>query len=168
MAAARRSRVKIAAPSAKSAHWRRNGETSPTGSNGRAALRSSRSRSRRTGQSGMNAGRNGRVPRLQRSPREAPESLGSDAKCNAPADLISARLFRTLRSVAMQFYSHLSDDERTKSPFCGPRGRSMGGHCPGARSGENNHLQGAAAERTPLGRVFPASRRRSLPSAQAA
>ena len=43
-----------------------------------------------------------------------------------------------------------------------------GGDCPGARSGENHHLQGAAAERAPLGRVFAASRRRSLSIAQAA
>jgi hypothetical protein len=38
-------------------------------------------------------------------------SLSSDAKCNTPADLISARLFKTLGSVAMQSYSHLSEDE---------------------------------------------------------
>ena len=39
-----------------------------------------------------------------------------------PADLLSARLFRTLSSVAMRFYSHLSDDERDQIAFCGPRG----------------------------------------------
>ena len=36
-------------------------------------------------------------------------AVDSDAKCNTPADLISARLFRTLRSVAMQFYSHRAE-----------------------------------------------------------
>ena len=39
------------------AHCRRSGETSPTASNGRSALRSSRSRSSRKGASGMKAGR---------------------------------------------------------------------------------------------------------------
>src|SRR6516164_5590355 len=51
-----------------------------------------------------------------------------------PADLISARLFKTLRSVAMRSYSHLSEDERDQIGVCGPRdgrwgplpGRSVG------------------------------------------
>src|SRR6516225_8088850 len=42
-----------------------------------------------------------------------------------PADLISARLFRTLRSVAMRFYSHLSD-ERDQIAILRAAGRSMG------------------------------------------
>ena len=42
------------------------------------------------------------------------------------------------------------------------RGAVDGGDCPDARSGENHDHQGAAAERTSLGRVFAASRRRSL------
>ena len=50
-------KITIAKMGFQIAHWRRNGETSPAGSNGRAALRSSRSRSRRRGPSGMNAGR---------------------------------------------------------------------------------------------------------------
>src|SRR5271166_7174740 len=95
-------------------------------------------------------------------------SLSSDAKCNTPADLISARLFRTLRSVAVRYYSHLSDDERDQVAILRAAGRSMGANCPGARSGENHYLQGAAAERAPLGRVFAASRRWSLSVAQAA
>ena len=57
--------------------------------------------------------------------------------------------------------------ERPNRHFAG-RGAIDGSHCPGARSGENNHLQGAAAERAPFGRVFAASRRRSLSIAQAA
>ena len=48
------------------------------------------------------------------------------------------------------------------------RGAVDGGHCPGALSSENNHLQGVAAERTPHRQVFAASRRRSLSIAQAA
>ena len=48
------------------------------------------------------------------------------------------------------------------------RGAVDGGDCPGARSGESHHLPGAAAERTPFGRVLAASRRRSLSIAQGA
>jgi hypothetical protein len=54
-----------------------------------------------------------------------PYALSSDAKCNTPADLISARLFRTLRSVAMRLYSHL-DDERDQIAILRAAGRSMG------------------------------------------
>src|SRR5208282_21029 len=53
-------------------------------------------------------------------------SLSSDAKCNTPADLISARLFKTLRSVAMRSYSHLSDDERDQVGILRAAGWSMG------------------------------------------
>src|SRR5208337_2445531 len=52
--------------------------------------------------------------------------LSSDAKCNTPADLISARLFKTLRSVAMRSYSHLSDDERDQVGILRAAGWSMG------------------------------------------
>jgi hypothetical protein len=62
------------------------------------------------------------------------EYYGADAKApwvltrsaTPPADLISARLFRTLRSVAMQFHSHLSDDERDQIAILRAAGRSMG------------------------------------------
>ena len=96
------------------------------------------------------------------------QGLSSDAKCNTPADLISARLFRTLRSVAMRFYAHPSGDERDQIAILRAAGRSMGAIARALGRGDNHHLQGAAAERTPLGRVFPASRRRSLSVAQAA
>src|ERR1700733_10907669 len=85
-----------------------------------------------------------------------------------PADLISARLFKTLRSVAMRSYSHLSEDERDQIGVLRACGAVDGRHCPGARSGESHHLPGAAAERTPFERVLAASRRRSLSIAQAA
>src|SRR5271167_705384 len=52
--------------------------------------------------------------------------LSSNAKCNTPADLISARLFKTLRSVAMRSYSHLSEDERDQIGVLRAGGRSMG------------------------------------------
>jgi hypothetical protein len=67
----------------------------------------------------------------------------------------------------MRSYWHLSEDERDQIGVLRAAGRSMG-HCPGARSGESHHLQGAAAERSPLGWIFAASRRRSLSIAQAA
>src|SRR6516165_7725964 len=54
------------------------------------------------------------------------QSLSSVAKCNTPADLISARLFKTLRSVAMRSYSHLSEDERDQIGVLRAAGRSMG------------------------------------------
>jgi hypothetical protein len=64
----------------------------------------------------------------------------------------------------MRSYRHLSEPDRYLA-----RRRAVGGrHRPGARSGESHHLQGAAAERTPLGWIFAASRRRSLSTAQAA
>ena len=52
--------------------------------------------------------------------------LSSDAKCNTPPDLISARLFKTLRSVAMRSYSHLSEDERDQIGVLRAAGRSIG------------------------------------------
>ena len=68
----------------------------------------------------------------------------------------------------MRSYSHLSEDERDQIGVFRATGRSMGAIAPGARSGENHHLQGAAAERSPLRPIFAASRRRSLSIAQAA
>ena len=41
----------------------------------------------------------------------------------------------------MRSYSHLSDDERGQIAILRAAGRSMGAHCPGARSGENRELQ---------------------------
>ena len=67
----------------------------------------------------------------------------------------------------MRSYSHLSEDERDEIGVLRAAGRSMGAIAR-ARSGENHRLQGAAAERSPLGRIFAASRRRSLSIAQAA
>ena len=52
--------------------------------------------------------------------------LSSEAKCNTPADLISARLVKTLRSVAMRSYSHLSEDERDQIGILRAAGQSMG------------------------------------------
>src|SRR4029077_19138037 len=55
------------------------------------------------------------------------DGLSSDAKCNTPrADWISSRLFKTLRSVAMRPYSHLSEDERDQIGVLRAAGRSMG------------------------------------------
>src|SRR5437868_11788513 len=43
-----------------------------------------------------------------------------------PADLISARLIRTLRSVAMRSYAHLSTEERDQLGIWRAAGRSLG------------------------------------------
>jgi len=53
-------------------------------------------------------------------------ALSSDAKCNTPADLISARLLKALRSVAMPSYVHLSEDERDQIGIQQAAGRSAG------------------------------------------
>jgi hypothetical protein len=79
--------------------------------------------------------------------------LSSDAKCNTPRRFDIGKLFKTLRSVAMRSYAHLSEDERDQIGVLRAAGRSMGAIAPGARSGESHHLPGAAAERTPFGRV---------------
>jgi hypothetical protein len=70
----------------------------------------------------MNAGRNGRVPRLQRSPREAPESLGSDAKCNAPADF---DISKVVQDHAILFAS-LGRRKRPNRHFAGRGGDRWG------------------------------------------
>ncbi len=64
-------------------------------------------------------------PRALSLGREGP-GLSSEAKCNTPADLISARLVKTLRSVAMRSYSHLSEDERDQIGILRAAGQSMG------------------------------------------
>ena len=58
--------------------------------------------------------------------QSALKSISPTRSATPPADLISARLFRTLRSVAMRFYSHLSDDERDQIAILRAAGRSMG------------------------------------------
>ena len=59
----------------------------------------------------------------------------------------------------MRFYSHLSDDERDQIAILRAAGRSMGAIARALGRAKTNYLQGAAAERAPLGRVFAASRR---------
>ena len=68
----------------------------------------------------------------------------------------------------MRSYSHLSEDERDQIGVLRAAGRSMGAIARALGRGESHHLQGAPAERTPLGRIFAASRRRSLSIAQGA
>ena len=67
----------------------------------------------------------------------------------------------------MRSYSHLSGDERDQIGVLRAAGRSIGAIAR-ALGRAKATLQGAAAERTPLGRVLAASRRRSLSIAQAA
>ena len=52
--------------------------------------------------------------------------LSSDAKCNIPRRFGIGRLFKTLRSVAMRSYSHLSEDERDQIGVLRAAGRSIG------------------------------------------
>src|SRR2546421_607850 len=49
----------------------------------------------------------------------------ADARCTPPADLISARLTKTLGSVAMPAYSHLLDEERDQIAVMSAAGRSI-------------------------------------------
>ena len=51
--------------------------------------------------------------------------LSSDARCNTPADLISAWLIKTLGSVAVPAYSHLLDEERDQIAVMRAAGRSI-------------------------------------------
>src|SRR5271168_4340690 len=52
--------------------------------------------------------------------------LSSDAKCNTPRRFDIGKVVQDLRSVAMRFYSHLSDDERDQIAILRAAGRSMG------------------------------------------
>jgi hypothetical protein len=73
------------------------------------------------------------------------DRLSSDAKCNTPR-----------RCHAILFAS--VGDEGDRIGVLRTAGRSMG-PLPGRSVGRNHHLHGAAAERSPLGRIFAASRR---------
>src|SRR5271169_5199354 len=95
-------------------------------------------------------------------------SLSSDAKCNTPRRFGIGKVVQDLKECCHAIlFASVGGRKRPDRRFAG-RGAIDGSHCPGARSGESHHLQGAAAERSPLGRVFAASRRRSLSIAQAA
>ena len=127
MAAARRSRVRIAAPSARApiggamARPRRRDRTG-----GRRCARAGRDRGA-TGPSEMNAGRNGRVPRLQRSPREGPESLGSDAKCNTPRRFDIGKVVQDLKECCHAIlFASLGRRQRPNRHFAGRGGDRWG------------------------------------------
>ena len=82
------------------AHWRRSGDASLAGSNGCAALRSSRSRSSRKGPSGMKAGRISGVELL--SPRSASASLSrANALSSAQAATTPGVTRRASKSAAL-------------------------------------------------------------------
>src|SRR4249919_3073711 len=98
----------------------------------------------------------------------ASRALSSDAKCNTLRRFDIGKVVQDLKECCHAIlFASLGRRKRPNRHFAG-RGAVDGGHCPGARSVENHHLQGAAAERTPVGRIFAASRRRSLSIAQAA
>jgi IS30 family transposase len=62
----------------------------------------------------------------------------------------------------MRFYSHLSDHERDQIAILRAAGRSMGAIARVLGRAKTTITKGAAAKRSSLGRVFAASRRRSL------
>src|SRR4029077_9480731 len=94
--------------------------------------------------------------------------LSSDAKCNPPRRFDIGEVVQDLKECCHAIlFASVGGRKRPDRRFAGC-GAVDGGHCPGARSGESHHLQGGAAERTPLRRVLAASRRRSLSIAQAA
>src|SRR6516164_1002249 len=101
-------------------------------------------------------------------PTRACRALNSDAKCNTPRRFDIGKVVQDLKECCHAIlFASVGGRKRPDWRFAG-RGTVDGGHCPGARSGENHHLQGAAAERSPLRPIFAASRRRSLSIAQAA
>src|SRR5580704_14259413 len=96
------------------------------------------------------------------------KSLSSDAKCNTPGRFDIGKVVQDLKECCHAIlFASVGGRKRPDRRFAG-RGAVDGGNCPDARSGESHHLPGAAAERTPFGRVLAASRRRSLSIAQAA
>src|ERR1700729_2142816 len=96
------------------------------------------------------------------------ESLSSRAKCNPPRRFDIGEVVQDLKECCHAIlFASVGGRKRPDRRFAG-RGAVDGGNCPDARSGESHHLPGAAAERTPFGRVLAASRRRSLSIAQAA
>src|ERR1700739_1234128 len=95
-------------------------------------------------------------------------ALSAEAKSTPPRRFDIGKVVQDLKECCHAIlFASVGGRKRPDRRFAG-RGSVDGGHCPGARSVENHHLQGAAAERTPLGRVLDASRRRSLSIAQAA
>ena len=79
----------------------------------------------------------------------AKPGLSSDAKCNTPRRFNIGKVVQDLKECCGAIlFASFGRRKRPNRHFAG-RGAVDGGHCPGARSGENNHLQGAAAERTP-------------------
>ena len=83
--------------------------------------------------------------------------LSSDAKCNTPRRFDIGKVVQDLKECCHAILcASVGGRKRPDRRFAG-RGAIDGGHCPGARSGESYHLPGAAAERSPLGRVLAAA-----------
>jgi hypothetical protein len=94
--------------------------------------------------------------------------LSSDARCNTPADLISARLIKTLGSVAMPAYSHLLDEERDQIAVMRAAGHSICAIAGALQRAKSTVPAGTATQRPAQRAVFAASCHRSLSAAQAA
>src|ERR1022692_2391020 len=100
----------------------------------------------------------------------APEEggLDSETKCNTPRRFDIGKVVQDLKECCHAILSASVGGRKRPDRYLARRWAVGGRHRPGARSGESHHLQGAAAERTPLGWVFAASRRRSLSTAEGA
>src|SRR3974390_3209434 len=82
-------------------------------------------------------------------------ALSSDAKCNTPADLVSAWLIKTLGSVAMPAYSHLSDEERDQIGVMTAAGRSIGAIAKGLSRAKSTVSRELRRNALPSGRYSP-------------
>jgi hypothetical protein len=72
--------------------------------------------------------------------------LSSDAKCNTPRRFDIGKVVQDLKECCHAIlFAYVGGRKRPDRRFAG-RGAVDRGRCPGARSGENHHLQGAAAE----------------------
>src|ERR1035438_4662670 len=106
--------------------------------------------------------------RSQASSQSQWRGLSSETKCNTPRRFDIGKVVQDLKECCHAILSASVGGRKRPDRYLARRWAVGGRHRPGARSGESHHLQGAAAERTPLGWVFAASRRRSLSTAQAA
>ena len=103
-----------------------------------------------------------------RLPSSSKPSLSSDAKCNTPRRFDIGKVVQDLKECCHAIlFASLGRRKRPNRHFAGPRGGRWE-PLPGRSVGRKPRSPGATAERTLLGRVFTASRRRSLSIAQAA
>src|SRR5580700_3268539 len=83
------------------------------------------------------------------------DCLSSETKCNTPADLIIGRLIKTLGSVAMGCYSHLSDDEREQIGLAKALGHSIGAIAQAIGRPKSTISRELSRNKLPSGRYSP-------------